>query len=143
MKEKNTCVLYCRQSAVQQNNNNSIKNQKETLEAIAKKRKLEIKKVFESLGKTTKIKELIEWVNQNKVDYIVTMGIDRLCRRQTELGQIIDLMKDKKLKGIITPGKEFDQKDGYSILAIGMFCQIEKDFISKRIKRGIRNKGNK
>lgn len=143
MKEKNTCVIYCRQSAVQQNNNSSIKKQEETLVVIANKRKFEIKKIFESLGKDTKIKELIEWISQNKVDYIITMGIDRLSRHQSDLGQIIDLMKEKKLKGIITPGKEFDQKDEYSILALGMFCLIERDFVSKRIKRGIRNKGNK
>jgi DNA invertase Pin-like site-specific DNA recombinase len=143
MKNKKTCVVYCRQSAVQQNNNSSIKNQKETLEAIANKRKLEIKKVFESLGKDTKIKELIEWIDQNKVDYLVAMGIDRLSRHQSDLGQIIDLMKGKKLKGIITPGKEFDQKDRYSILALGMFCDIERETFSQRIKRGFQTKKNK
>ncbi|MEL7666125.1 MAG: recombinase family protein [Candidatus Shapirobacteria bacterium] len=143
MKNKKTCVIYCRQSAVQQSNSSSIKNQEETLVTIADKRKLEIKKIFESLGKDTKIKELIEWISQNKVDYIITMGIDRLSRHQSDLGQIIDLMKEKKLKGIITLGQEFDQKDQYSILILGMSCDFTRETMSQRIKRGLQAKKNK
>lgn len=143
MQNKKSCVIYCRQSAVQQNNNSSIKNQKEILEAIANKKKLEIKKVFEILGKDARIKELVEWIDQNKTDYLVVMGIDRLSRRQSDLCQIIDIIKEKKLEGIITPGKKFDQKDEYSILALGMFCDFAREIMSQRIKRGLQAKKNK
>ncbi len=142
MKNKKTCVIYCRQSAVQQNSN-SVNNQEEILKTVANKRSLEIKRVFESLGTTTKIKELVEWIKQNKVGYLITMGIDRICRCQSDLGQIIDLMKEKKLKGIITPGKEFNQKDECSILALGIFHDFARENMSQRIKRGLQIKRNK
>jgi DNA invertase Pin-like site-specific DNA recombinase len=143
MQNKNNCVIYCRQSAVQQNNNNSIKAQEETLKIIANKRKLKVEKVFISLGTATKIKELVEWIKQNKVDYLVTMGIDRISRCQSDLDQIIDLMKEKKLKGVITPGKEFNQKDEYSILALGIFHNFAREDMSRRVKRGLQAKKNK
>ncbi len=144
MKNKKTCVIYCRQSAVQQNNNSSIKNQEKTLKAIADKRNLEIKKIFESFGTNPNIKELVEWIKQNKVDYLLTTKIDRLCRRQADFNQLIELIQRKNLEGIITPDKDFDiQKDICSILILGLFCSLEREIVSKRIKAGIQNKRNK
>lgn len=144
MQNKKSCVIYYRQSAVQQNNNSSIKDQRETLEAIAKKRKLEIKKVFESLGTNTKIKELVEWIDENQVDYLLVTGIDRLCRRQADFDQILGLIQRKKFKGIITPNKKFDAKrDISSIIILGLFCSFERKNISKRIKAGLQAKKNK
>jgi len=143
MKDKKTCVIYCRQATVQQNNN-SVETQENTLKAIADKRELEIKKVFKDLGKTTEIKNLIKWINQNKVDYLLVTGIDRLCRHQADFNQLLGLILRKNLKGIITPNKEFDtQKDISSILILGIFCGFEKEIISKRIKAGIQAKRNK
>ena len=143
MKDKKTCVIYCRQATVQQNNN-SVETQENTLKAIADKRELEIKKVFKDLGKTTEIKNLIKWINQNKVDYLLVTNIDRLCRCQEDFNQLVGLILRKNLKGIITPNKEFDtQKDISSILILGIFCGFEKEIISKRIKAGIQAKRNK
>ncbi len=143
-KKEKTCIIYCRKSAVQQNNNSSIESQEEILKAIANKRRLEVKKVFESLGTTTKIKELVEWINENRTDYLLTMGIDRLYRRQTDFNQILELIQRKRLKGIITPNKDFDaQRDISSILILGLFCNFEREIISKRIRAGIQAKRNK
>jgi len=143
MKNRKTCVIYCRQATVQQNNH-SVEVQENTLRAIADKRGLEIKKIFKDIGKTTEIKKLIEWINQNKVDYLLVTGIDRLYRHQADFNQLLGLILRKNLKGIITPNKEFDiQKDINSILILGMFCGFEKEIISKRIKAGIQAKRNK
>ena len=143
MKNKESCVIYFRKATVQQNNN-SLESQENILKAIADKREFEIKKVFKDLGKTTEIKKLIEWINENKVDYLLVTGIDRICRHQADFNQLLRLILRKNLKGIITPNKEFDiQKDIYSLLILGMFSSLEKEFISKRIKRGIQSKRNK
>ncbi|MDD4136197.1 MAG: recombinase family protein [Candidatus Shapirobacteria bacterium] len=144
MQNKKPCVIYCRQSSVKQNNNSIINTQEEILKAIADKRELEIKKIFKDIGETTEIKKLIEWINQNKVDYLLVTGIDRLCRHQADFNQLLGLILRKNLKGIITPNKEFDiQKDISSILILGIFCSFEKEIISERIKAGLQNKRNK
>lgn len=126
MQDKKSCVIYCRQSVAQQNNNSPIKNQKETLKTIANERNLEVKMVFESLGTNIKIKELVEWINKNKVDYLLVTGIDRLCRDDYSLSLILNLLVGRKIERIITPEKDIDQTDLIPLVFAYLFREKPK-----------------
>lgn len=108
MKDKKTCVIYCRQACISENNE-SIRTQEITLKAIANKRKFDIKGIFKDLGKTTEIKNLIEWINENKVDYLLVTRIDRICRNSYNLSLILNLLVEKKIEKIVTSEKDMDQ----------------------------------
>ena len=82
----------------------------------------------------------------NEGDTIVTTEVSRLSRSTQHLCEIIDIIKDKKLKLIIgntmtidcTKG-ELDPMTNAFLQMSGVFAELERNMISQRVKSGMAN----
>ena len=108
--------------------------------------------------KETKYKEYINGSSDDKVelnkllavindgDTIVATEVSRLSRSTKQLCEIIELIKDKKLKLIIKDSITVDCTNGtlYPMTKAflqmsGVFAELERDIISQRVKSGMKN----
>ena len=136
-KKEKTCIIYCRQSAVQQNNDRSIKNQEITLRKIAEERGFKIEKIIKDIGASTRIKQLIKNLEKEHINYLLVTDLDRITRDKIDAHQIFDLMERNKLKKVITPYKDFDSKnDGIAFLLACIFCYSARQDMIRRMKLG-------
>lgn len=82
----------------------------------------------------------------NEGDTIVTTEVSRLSRSTQHLCEIIDLIKNKKLKLVIgntmtidcTKG-ELDPMTNAFLQMSGVFAELERNMISQRVKSGMAN----
>ena len=82
---------------------------------------------------------LLELINSNKIDAILTWKLDRLCRNPEEGGILLQLLQDGKIKEIRTPmGDIYTQESDHLILQIhfGMANQYSRA-ISQNVRRGL------
>ena len=89
-------------------------------------------------------KRLLEAVSPG--DTIVTTEVSRLSRSTKQLIELIDFIKDNKLKLIIKNSMTIDCTNGEldpmtkAFLQIsGVFAELERDIISSRVKSGLEN----
>lgn len=136
MKNKKTCVIYCRQVSNGQNNN-SINHQEITLKKIAEERGFKIEKIIKDIGTSTNIKQLIEDFEKQNINYLLVTDLDRITRDKIDAHQIFDLMERNKLERVITPNKDFDSKnDGIAFLLACIFCYSARQDMIRRMKLG-------
>lgn len=101
---------------------------------------------YESGTKKDRIEfnKLLERVNEG--DTIVTVEVSRLSRSTQHLCEIIEIIKNKKLKLVI--GKmmtidcskgELDPMTNAFIQMSGVFAELERNMISQRVKKGVEN----
>lgn len=80
-------------------------------------------------------------------DTIVALEVSRLTRSTQKLCNIIDEIKEKKLKLIIdksitvdcTPGHDIDPMTKGMLMMWGVFAELEHDIICQRVKSGMEN----
>lgn len=80
-------------------------------------------------------------------DTIIVLEVSRLTRSTQKLCNIIDEIKEKKLKLIIdksitvdcTPGHEIDPMTKGMLMMWGVFAELEHDIICQRVKSGMEN----
>lgn len=79
-------------------------------------------------------------------DTIVTTEVSRLSRSTQHLCEIIELIKDKKLKLVIgttmtidCTGGELDAMTNAFLQMSGVFSELERNMISQRVKSGMAN----
>lgn len=82
----------------------------------------------------------------NDGDTIVATEVSRLSRSTKQLCEIIELIKDKKLKLIIKDSITVDCTNGTLdpmtkafLQMSGVFAELERDIISQRVKSGMKN----
>ncbi len=93
-------------------------------------------------GKRPVFNELLEGLRSDKFDGILTWAPDRLSRNAGDLGSLVDLMDQNKLKQIRTFGQSFSNTPNEKFLLMILCSQakLENDNRGVNVKRGIRAK---
>ena len=101
---------------------------------------------YESGTKKDRIEfnKLLERVNEG--DTIVTVEVSRLSRSTQHLCEVIEIIKNKKLKLIIGTTMtidcskgELDPMTNAFVQMSGVFAELERNMISERVKKGVKN----
>lgn len=84
--------------------------------------------------------EIIEEIQQDKYDGILTWAPDRISRNAGDLGRIVDLMDQGKLKDIRTYGQRFTNSpnEKFLLMILGSQAKLENDNKVINVKRGLR-----
>jgi len=124
----------------------SIDSQIKEMLLIADKDNLEIvetKKESHSAkeaGQRPVFNKIIEEIQQDKYDGILTWAPDRISRNAGDLGRIVDLMDQGKLKDIRTYGQRFTNSpnEKFLLMILGSQAKLENDNKVINVKRGLR-----
>ena len=140
-------VLYARKSMESEEAQIlSIDSQIKEMLLIADKDNLEIvetKKESHSAkeaGQRPVFNKIIEEIQQDKYDGILTWAPDRISRNAGDLGRIVDLMDQGKLKDIRTYGQRFTNSpnEKFLLMILGSQAKLENDNKVINVKRGLR-----
>lgn len=99
-------------------------------------------------------RDRVEWTKllniANEGDTIVTTEVSRLSRSTQHLCEIIEIVKDKKLKLVIGTTMtidcskgELDPMTNAFLQMSGVFAELERNMISQRVKSGMANAKSK
>lgn len=91
-----------------------------------------------------KFEELLQEIEDGKIDGIVCWKLDRLSRNPTDSGRIQQLLQDGKLKHILTADKSYFPEDNAIVFSVeaGMSNQYIRE-LAANTKRGMRSKADK
>ena len=91
-------------------------------------------------GQRPVFNEIIEKIKQDKYDGILTWAPDRISRNAGDLGRIVDLMDQGKLKDIRTYGQRFTNSpnEKFLLMILGSQAKLENDNKVINVKRGLR-----
>lgn len=125
----------------------SISSQIKEMLAIAKKDNLIISKTYKEScsakksGQRQVFNKLIKEIDVGFYSGIITWSPDRLSRNAGDLGMLIDLMDENKLKKIVTYSQTFtnNPNEKFLLMLLGSHAKLENDNRSINIKRGIKN----
>ena len=86
--------------------------------------------------------ELLEDIRQGKFNAILTWAPDRLSRNGGDLGVMVDLMDQCKLKEIRTFGQRFTNSpnEKFLLMILGSQAKLENDHRGINVKRGLRTR---
>lgn len=88
--------------------------------------------------------ELLQEIEDGKIDGIVCWKLDRLSRNPTDSGRIQQLLQDGKLKHILTAEKSYFPEDNAIVFSVeaGMSNQYIRE-LSSNTRRGMQSKAEK
>lgn len=111
--------------------------EKENLEIIETKRESHSAK---EAGQRPVFNEIVEEIKQDKFNGILTWAPDRISRNAGDLGRIVDLMDQGKLKDIRTYGQRFTNSpnEKFLLMILGSQAKLENDNKVINVKRGLR-----
>lgn len=143
-------VLYCRKSSEDSDRQvQSVQDQKNVMQNIAKERGLEIVKVFEENRSAkcpgrSEFNKMLDYIHKGKAHGILTWKLDRLARNPLDGGSVIWMLQQSVLKKIITNDREYRSSDNVLMMSVefGMANQFVLD-LSKNVRRGMRSKCEK
>jgi site-specific DNA recombinase len=86
--------------------------------------------------------EIVEELVDGKFDGILTWAPDRISRNAGDLGKIVDLMDQGKLKEIRTFGQTFSNNpnEKFLLMILGSQAKLENDNRGINVKRGLRSR---
>jgi len=86
--------------------------------------------------------ELLEDIKQGKYNAILTWAPDRLSRNGGDLGALVDLMDQGRLKEIRTFGQRFtnNPNEKFLLMILGSQAKLENDHRGINVKRGLRTR---
>ncbi len=124
----------------------SIDSQIKEMLLIAEKEHLEIvetKKESHSAkeaGQRPVFNEIVDQIKQGRFNGILTWAPDRISRNAGDLGKIVDLMDQGKLKDIRTYGQRFTNSpnEKFLLMILGSQAKLENDNKVINVKRGLR-----
>jgi site-specific DNA recombinase len=147
--EKIKYVLYARKSTESDEKQAlSIESQVKEMLQIAEKENLDvidIRREAHSAKDSDKrpiFKEILEDIESNRFNAILTWAPDRLSRNAGDLGSLVDLMDQKKLIEIRTHGQTFSDNPNEKFLLMILCSQakLENDNKSINVKRGLKTR---
>lgn len=126
----------------------SIDSQVKEMLAIAERDNLEIIDIrreshsAKESGQRPVFRELLEDIQRERFNGILTWAPDRLSRNAGDLGSVVDLMDEKKLVEIRTYGQHFKNSPNEKFLLMILCSQakLENDNKSINVKRGLRTR---
>jgi len=124
----------------------SIDSQVKEMMAIAKRDNLTVENIYEESHSAKKCAQrpifssLMAEIENGKYTGILTWAPDRLSRNAGDLGQLVDLMDENKLRVIVTYSQTFtnNPNEKFLLMILGSQGKLENDNRSVNIKRGIR-----
>ena len=151
MKNTIAWAIYARKSTEStdrqiQSIDDQINYQKET----AKREGLNVIKIIKEsksakrTGKREGFTELLDLIEQGKINGILTWKMDRLSRNPIDSAYIQTFLQDKKLLCVKTEGKDYLPEDNAIIASVesGSANQYIRD-LSKNVRRGLKSKAEK
>lgn len=148
MNEKITFAIYARKSSTTEDRQVlSIDSQIDEMQAVARNAGLYVKKIYKDsqtahkLGKRESFSQLLEDIQEGKINGILTWKADRLSRNAIEGAYIMDALQNNRVQLIKTPHQEYRPTDNILPLTIefGMANQYSND-LSRNVKRGNKKK---
>jgi len=145
--EKVKYCLYVRKSTEQDEKQAlSIGSQVEEMTDLAEREGLhivEVKKESHSAkaaGMRPVFNELIAEIQTGKFNGILTWAPDRIARNAGDLGRVVDLFDQKKLREIRTYSQSFKDtpNEKFLLMILGSQAKLENDQKGQNIKRGLR-----
>ncbi len=139
--------LYARKSTEQDEKQAlSIESQVKEMLAIAERESLDVIDIrreshsAKDSGQRPVFKQIIEDIERERFNAIITWAPDRLSRNAGDLGSLVDLMDQKKLLTIRTYGQTFSNSPNEKFLLMILCSQakLENDNKSINVKRGLR-----
>jgi len=94
------------------------------------------------VGQRPIFNEIIKEIREEKFDGILTWAPDRIARNAGDLGTVVDMMDNGKLKEIRTYGQSFGNSpnDKFLLMILGSQAKLENDNKSVNVKRGMKAK---
>lgn len=144
--------LYCRKSTdTEEKQVQSLGDQVKYMQQAAKREGIRI--IGEPIQESKSAKkpnvrphfdELLQEIDDGKIDGIVCWKLDRLSRNPTDSGRIQQLLQDGKLKHILTAEKSYFPEDNAIVFSVeaGMSNQYIRE-LSSNTKRGMQSKVEK
>ena len=129
----------------------SLDDQLKYMRTVAKRENVKISGAALRESKSAKrpyvriiFEELIQEIEEGKIDGIVCWKLDRLSRNPTDSGRLQQLLQDGKLKHILTAEKSYFPEDNAIVFSVeaGMSNQYVRD-LSSNTKRGMQSKAEK
>jgi len=126
----------------------SIDGQLSEMKKMVKKEKLNVVSIIteshsaKESGQRPEFNNLLQGINEEKYNAILTWAPDRLSRNAGDLGRIVDLMDQGKLQTIRTYSQSFSNNPNEKFLLMILCSQakLENDNRGVNVKRGLRNK---
>jgi DNA invertase Pin-like site-specific DNA recombinase len=150
-KESNTNIKFClyvrKSSELDERQAISIDSQVKEMLVIAKRDDLTVSNIYKEShsakqsGQREIFNKLIKEIDDGLYSGIITWSADRLSRNAGDLGILIDLMDENKLKLIVTYSQTFtnNPNEKFLLMILGGQAKLENDNRSINIKRGIKN----
>ncbi len=144
-----TYCLYARKSSESDERQAmSIDSQIAEMTKIAERDGFEIKEIkreshsAKSSGTRPVFVELLQEIRKGKFDAVLAWAPDRLSRNAGDLGSVVDLMDQGKLKRIQTYSQSFSNSPNEKFLLMILCSQakLENDNKGVNVERGLRNK---
>lgn len=141
--------LYARKSTESDENQTlSIDSQIKEMLEMAKRIGLNVidikqeKHSAKEVGQRPIFNEMIQEIREERFDGILTWAPDRIARNAGDLGNVVDLIDNGKLKEIRTYGQLFQNtpNDKFLLMILGSQAKLENDNKSVNVKRGMRAK---
>lgn len=144
--------LYARKSSETEDRQvQSLDDQVKVMKSVAKRENVRI--VGEPFRESHSAKrphvrpffdELMQEIEDGKIDGIVCWKLDRLSRNPTESGRIQQLLQDGKLRHILTAEKSYFPEDNAIVFSVeaGMSNQYIRE-LSSNTRRGMQSKAEK
>ncbi len=125
----------------------SIDSQVNEMQKIAQRDNLEVGEIYreshtaKKCGQRETFNKLLQEIEQGIYSGIITWSPDRLSRNAGDLGILVDLMDEGKLKMIVTYSQTFtdNPNEKFLLMILGSQAKLENDNRSINIRRGIRN----
>lgn len=137
------CTIYIRVSTDEQaDKGNSLSEQKERLSAYCTAMGWANPKFIIDDGYSAKnlnrpgIKQLIDRIEHNEVDIVLTSKLDRLCRNLLDLLQLVELFSVHNCS-FVSSSESFDTSTAVgrmTLQLLGTFAEFERERISERVK---------
>ena len=94
------------------------------------------------VGQRPIFNEIIKEIREEKFNGILTWAPDRIARNAGDLGTVVDMMDNGKLKEIRTYGQSFGNSpnDKFLLMILGSQAKLENDNKGVNVKRGMKAK---
>ncbi len=148
----NNLIQYClyarKSSESDERQAMSIDGQLCEMKKMAKKEHLNVTSIIieshsaKESGQRPEFNNLLQGINEEQFNAILTWAPDRLSRNAGDLGRIVDLMDQGKLQTIRTYSQSFSNNPNEKFLLMILCSQakLENDNRGVNVKRGLRNK---
>jgi site-specific DNA recombinase len=145
-------VAYCRVSTDNQADEGTIELQVTAIADYCKKQGFELARVFKdegfsgSLENRPALSEMFDFIDQNKIHAVVIWKLDRVARDLYIQEMILKKLADAEVKILSLKETDLDSNDPMRVAFrqfIGIMSQLERAYITMRLREGRKNKARK